>query len=234
MTISLFVFNSCGDDTETTDDLNFVSFESTSYDFGVALDGTTSQEVLVYSTQIKGSDRNINITVDTEKSTADPASYTIPAFVTIPAKSNVGALPITISDINIGDAGKKIVLKLSQESNLFVGKDITINVTQVCPFNEVVLNILFDGYGSETTWDLKNSSNVVIASGGPYTDGLVSASAKFCLANGTYSFTVNDAYGDGLSYPANGKVTLINNGNVLAEVIGDFGASATKTFTVGN
>lgn len=102
-----------------------------------------------------------------------------------------------------------------------------------CAFNEVTLNLVFDGYASETTWELMDVSDEVIASGGPWADGEVSASATFCLEDGTYTFTIYDAYGDGLSYPANGSATMVLNGEELFSIVGNFGKSKSETFTLG-
>ena len=60
-------------------------------------------------------------------------------------------------------------------------------------------------------------------------------SGDFCLANGCYDFTINDAYGDGIccSY-GNGSYTVTNNddGSTLASG-GSFTSSETTNFCVG-
>ncbi|HHG83277.1 MAG TPA: T9SS type A sorting domain-containing protein [Bacteroidetes bacterium] len=61
------------------------------------------------------------------------------------------------------------------------------------------LEIQLDNYGSETSWDLKDGNNTVLASGGPYTDSnpqLITETVT--LSNDCYVFTINDAYGDGM------------------------------------
>lgn len=232
MTMSVFVFNSCGDDVEGTKDINYVGFESKTFNFDVTIDGSTELPISVYSTQITGSDRTVAIKVNTALSTADPASYTIPASVTIPANKNEGILPVTISDINIGVAGKKLILEFENEEGLLTGERIQLNVVQSCPGNEVFLKIIFDGYGSETTWELEDSANNLVASGGPYKDGDASFNTSFCLGVGSYTFTAYDAYGDGLSYPNLGNVTLTKNDVKLVEIVGDFGAESSQTFAI--
>ena len=232
-TMSLFGFYSCENDIDGTKDINYISFESAAYDFGVELDGTSAMDIKVFATQVSGSDRSFNINVLTESSTADPASYIVPASVVIPANSNVGLLSVSISDINIGENGKTLKLAFEAKEGLLRGSDITLNIRQVCPFNEVDLKINFDGYASECTWELHDSTNTLVASGGPWADGDSSVSSKLCLVNGTYTFTIYDAYGDGLSYPSDGDVTLTNNGNVLVFIGGNFGSSESASFTVG-
>jgi len=146
ITASLFVFNSCEDENDVT--INYTSFESTSMDFGVELDGSSTNDITIYSTKTSGSARTFNINV-LSASTADPSSYDVPATVTIPANSNVGTFPVTISDINIGEAGKTLILDLPEENGVYTGAPITLNVKQVCPFNEVILTITFDSYPEE-------------------------------------------------------------------------------------
>lgn len=227
MTLSLFVFNSCGDEVDSTKDINYVSFESTAYTFGVELNGTSARDIKVYTTQVTGSDRTFNVNVDLTKSTADPASYTVPASVTIPANSNVGLLNVSISDLNIGEAGKKLVLVFEPADGLLYGAPITVNIKQVCPLNEVILTINFDAYPEETSWELLNSSNVVVSSGGPY-PGQTKLTKAFCLANGTYTFVIYDVYGDGI---APGTYQLVYKGAAIKSG-GAFGDSESTTFSV--
>lgn len=225
-TISLFVFNSCSEKVDGTEDINYVSFESTSYKFGVDLDGTNERDVKIYTTQVTGSDRTFTVEVDTDASTADPVSYVVPTTITVLKNVNVGILPVSISDINIGEEGKILVLKLGAKEGLFTGDDITLNISQVCPINEVIFSITFDAYPEETSWDLVDADANVIASGGPY-PGEASLTKAFCLEDGTYTFTIYDAWGDG-----SGPYSLIYNGTALISSDGGFGTSESTTFTV--
>lgn len=232
MSLSLFVFNSCEEDGVGTMNINYVSFESTTASFPVDIDGTSDKIIKVYSTKKTGSDRTFGVNVDLEASSADPASYTVPATVTIPANTNVGELLVTVSDLNIGVSGKKLVLNFNNEEDLLMGAACELKVIQSCPGNEVFLDIIFDGYGSETTWKLVDSENNLVADGGPYEDGDAKFSTSFCLGVGSYTFTAYDAYGDGLSYPNEGSVKLTKNEVELVNFVGDFGAEATKTFEI--
>jgi len=65
----------------------------------------------------------------------------------------------------------------------------------------VNLTIANDCYGNEITWNITNSSNLVVASGGPYANvaGGQTNLLSFCLPTGCYTFTINDSYGDGLN-----------------------------------
>ena len=80
---------------------------------------------------------------------------------------------------------------------------------------------------------MKNASNVTIASSLPYANGLASFTTQFCLTPGTYTFIMNDSYGDGLSDPGNGSFDFkLLNGTILASGGGNFGFSITRTFTI--
>ncbi|MEN8193845.1 MAG: hypothetical protein ABFS12_13570 [Bacteroidota bacterium] len=224
ITIPFIVFNSCEDDDETID---YVTFESSSYNFGVELNGTTTNDIKIYTTKTSGVDRTFNINVSADLSSADPASYDIPSSVTVPANSNIGIIPVTISDLNIGEEGETLVLEIEPTDGLFIGERITLNIKQVCPLNEVILNITFDDWPEETGWELLDSDNNTVASAeiGSYA-GQTSFSKAFCLEDGTYTFTIYDAYGDG----TNSYSLIYNNTEIVSG--GAFGESETTTFDV--
>ncbi len=85
-----------------------------------------------------------------------------------------------------------------------------------CENNDLTLNIAFDNYPQETSWQITNSASTVVASGGNYT-GQSSAAEDICLEDGCYTLTFFDSYGDGMccSY-GNGSFTLNGPGGVLA------------------
>lgn len=66
--------------------------------------------------------------------------------------------------------------------------------------NPVTLTIVLDNYGSETTWEVRNGSNQVVANGGPYSNNQngVVVTSNFCLADGCFDFIIYDSYGDGI------------------------------------
>lgn len=223
--------NSCSDDPEFTKNLNFIDFQFNPITLGVDIGGSTVHTVKVYTTQVQSADRTFNIMVDTDATTADAAAYSVPATVTVPANSNEGAIEITLTDVNI-DEGKVLVLAIEGEEGLQIGGSASFDIKQICNKNEVFLNITFDGYASECSWELLNSSDEVIASGGGYADGEETFSTSFCLDDGTYTFKVSDVYGDGLSYPADGKLVLTKDGTELLSFEGNYGAEASGSFSV--
>ncbi|WP_273444444.1 endonuclease [Neolewinella agarilytica] len=100
------------------------------------------------------------------------------------------------------------------------------------------LSITLDNYPEETSWVIRNSSNVTVFSGGTYgnrADGST-FTVPVSLAPGCYTLVFSDTYGDGMccSY-GNGSYTLTNqdNGSTLASG-GSFGSSETSSFCVGS
>ncbi|MDD5152009.1 MAG: T9SS type A sorting domain-containing protein [Flavobacterium sp.] len=97
-----------------------------------------------------------------------------------------------------------------------------------------------DLWGSETTWEIKNGSGVILYSGGPYTDkstlplpSLISQTWTL-PANQCYTFTINDSAGDGICCGASGDgyydikstdgLTVVTSGS-------SFTSSQSFTFT---
>ncbi len=103
-----------------------------------------------------------------------------------------------------------------------------------CTGTEVVLNLNFDNYASETSWQLKNASGQVVYSGSGYANGATSISETFCLADGCYDFVISDSYGDGIccSY-GNGSYALVDGSTTLASGA-SFTSSQTKQICVSS
>lgn len=91
-----------------------------------------------------------------------------------------------------------------------------------------------DNYGSETTWEIKNGSGAVIASGGPYTDGNTTpVTTNVTIASGDcYDLTVYDAYGDGMCCGfGQGSYTLTSPNSIVVATGGQFGSSTKNAFS---
>ena len=104
-----------------------------------------------------------------------------------------------------------------------------------CNDNLVNVSITFDNYPEETSWAVTNDSGQTVASGGTYgsePDGST-ISEDLCLPDGCYTFTINDAYGDGIccSY-GNGSYSVTDASGSLASG-GSFGSSEATQFCVG-
>ncbi len=101
---------------------------------------------------------------------------------------------------------------------------------------DVLVTLNFDDYPQETSWQITNSSNQVVASGGTYgsqPDGSTLTLTE-CLDPGTYTFTLNDSFGDGMCCAYGiGSYTLTSEGTTIASGA-EFGTSEATTFTIGS
>ena len=100
------------------------------------------------------------------------------------------------------------------------------------------LSILFDNYPEETSWEITNSSSVVVANGGSYgsqTSGST-LNIPICLNDGCYTLTFSDTYGDGICCAyGNGNYSLTNNSSgVVLSQGGSFASTDVTTFCIGS
>ncbi len=96
--------------------------------------------------------------------------------------------------------------------------------------NEVEFKLKRDNFGTETTWNLKNAAGDILYSGGPYNNGNspVLTQTWSLPADGCYTFTINDSYGDGLAAP--GYYSIKTLAGVTIASGGQFGGKDTKVF----
>jgi len=90
-----------------------------------------------------------------------------------------------------------------------------------------------DNYGSETSWEITNSSNQSLYSGSGYTSN-TSYSEDICLDDGDYTFTISDSYGDGICCSfGSGSYAITFDGTTYASG-GDFESVEATSFTLGD
>ena len=98
---------------------------------------------------------------------------------------------------------------------------------------QVNLDLQFDLYPSETSWQILTSSGELVASGGPYESlpGGASLMEQICLPYGCYWLVMQDQYGDGMCCTnGNGQYILRDSdGQVLASG-GQFSAQVSHDF----
>ncbi len=104
-----------------------------------------------------------------------------------------------------------------------------------CQTGDIYLSITFDNYPEETGWTLKNSVGTTIdsasySSSNP--DGSTVTKTFSSLAIDDYTFTITDAYGDGIccSY-GNGSYSLSSDDGVIFSG-GSFGSSEATAFCI--
>lgn len=231
--LSLGLVTSCDYDEEfEKPDYVSLQFSPGGANVGVEVGGSNNYDVKIYSANITNQDRTFNIVV-LPTTTLSADAYTVPATVTIPGGTNEATLSISVSDIGLGVAGKRLFLGIEEQPGFSVGSPVRINVSRVCPGKEFVVEFVFDGFAEETSWSLvdANGETVVSVPAGTYARGTAGVSRSLCIAPGTYTFNVGDSFGDGLTYPTLGSITLSYAGEVLEEISGDFGEGTSVEVT---
>ncbi|MFD0964890.1 hypothetical protein [Pseudofulvibacter geojedonensis] len=232
--LSLFMFQSCSEDESKDAISNYSVFEAEEAELGIIVGETSgTRTVTVLNSSVASSDRVFNIIVDTDATTADPANYDVASSVTIPAGESTGTFEVTSTNANLG---LELHLKIEPQEGWFIGKDIKLNIVDICAdgTEKVTVDIVFDGYATESDWNITDSNGTVVMEVTGYATNVETDIQSACLAHGDYTFTINDSYGDGLSYPENGEYKVLVNGNQVVIGGGNFGSSASHNFTVGN
>ena len=195
----------------------------------------------MYASRVSGSDRTLDLSVvplDPNDATigTNIASnlYTVPASVTIPANQSSAEFDVTITDNNLA-SGSRLVLDFADSVTAASPHPIVMNVTIVCPVNELIIDITFDQYAEETSWelyDLNGPAPVLVDSGDGYDDlDSTSIQVRSCIESGNFGFVIYDAYSDGICCAfGQGSYTLTLNGQQIATG-GQFGANDVVTFS---
>lgn len=130
-------------------------------------------------------------TVSTGSFSGSLGTYeTAPVNCTAIAAPTSGTLVATVTTSGDASASNGSVTKTLVSAPVGTSTNATAKITT-------------DAYGSEFTWNIKNSAGTTVASGGPYTDAAAAgaypqADANFTLvSNECYSINLIDSYGDG-------------------------------------
>lgn len=104
------------------------------------------------------------------------------------------------------------------------------------PTSSIIIQIVTDMYGSETTWNVKNSSMVTVGSGGPYSDlgapgTTTQPPVNLTLPANCYTITVNDSYGDGMDSGYGVGSFSVKYGTTTVLTGGDFTTTTARKFT---
>lgn len=90
--------------------------------------------------------------------------------------------------------------------------------SSTCTNNELSLNINFDNQPQQTSWEITDDNNIVLASGDDY-NGQTSTQEDICLPDGCYTLTFFDSYGNGMCCGSGSGNFSLNDvaGNQLAQ-----------------
>lgn len=234
--VALLAFTSCEEDLVVYDSENgqtAVSFGATSYNVSIPSEGLPIQ-IPVNVTTKSESERTFSVTVD-DSTVGGAANYSV-GQVTVPAGSYNGVLDVVINFDPLVD-GEVYTLALNltapQDGSVY-NESVTIEYFKEIICNDFVVTIITDLYGEETSWEITNESDVVVASGGPYVRGRgLEYTSDVYLEDGCYTFTIFDAYADGQtdgsfdgSYSVSCSILNVASGS------GGFGASESTEFCV--
>lgn len=104
--------------------------------------------------------------------------------------------------------------------------------------NNITLTIKPDMYGTEITWNIKNSSGTTITSGGPYLDGdnALKTIPITLPAFDCYTFNVMDQYADGIVSSTGAEYMRITDSNQLQLFYtdGNYGAGTSSNFSTNS
>jgi hypothetical protein len=249
MCVTLLFVTSCSDfEPVVYDSVNGqtgLGFTTTTTNVVVPPEGVTAT-INVQSTKTTSSDRTFNVSVNEAESTGTAADYTI-GSLTIPANSYDGTLTVTFNNFdNLPDlVTNKLVLNIELSNGVAVvgSAKTTINYVKAVVCNDMVFTINEDAYADERNWQITDSTGAIVVQCSDYTDcpqGAPSGSIPaqqyvymFNLPDGCYTFTIFDAFGDGL-FDGNttGDYELSCSIIVHAAGEGNFGSEESTDFCV--
>ena len=96
------------------------------------------------------------------------------------------------------------------------------------------LDVILDYYGTETSWTISDLNNTTLMAGGPYVNGQQGLHnvTPVCLAEGCYTLTMNDVFGDGQGFTNGSFVLTAADGSVLAQGAGNWGDTSANDFCI--
>ena len=100
---------------------------------------------------------------------------------------------------------------------------------------ETTISIVVDQFPVETSWEIRDEDNIVVASGSDYGSSSTPQVTNLCINDGCYDFILYDSYGDGIccTYGSGSYSVEDAAGNVLASG-GQFSSSETTNFCYSN
>lgn len=239
LVFGVLLFNGCEEYEDTEVVSPAVSSSNQGVRFSSANPGsfTIRYDALGLSVEVVRDDTSGELSVPIKATGTYGEHFVFPDPVVFPAGEDTVIVNFAAKESAPQDSTMSLFLAMDEDYSNVYSKgipyfDSRVYIIPPCAGVELSIDIFFDGYGSETTWEIVDEDDEVVASGGPYVDGQETATSVLCMELGTYTFTVFDVYGDGLSYPNEGSVVLSVGGETIFETVGDFGPSASTTFTL--
>ena len=135
--------------------------------------------------------------------------------------ANVGQTPGNVVTWTASNPNGQVDQNASNNSSssTFTHWDLSGEVLNGIDDGIINISLLTDGYGSETTWEIKAEDGTVIGSGGPYSNNTQYNETAFVNPTECFTFSLYDSYGDGMCCANGVGEVLVQdiNGNVIFE-----------------
>ncbi len=214
-------------DPVPTQEAGVITIESASQSVVVDSDNV-SYNLVVGASTTSFNDRVVGILVS-DASDAPNFEYSFAGNVVIQAGETTGSTSVGFNfDAIPTGVPRSLTLQLADNS----AEQVTVDYEKICQSNDIELNIVFDAFPGETTWEIRDSGGALVASGDG--SGAPEFTEGFTLADGTYTFTIFDSFGDGICCSwGEGSYTITKPAcsETLAEG-GEFGSSDSVEFSV--
>lgn len=243
LTLSLFTSCDIDQDPIAFDPVNGVegvSFAETSVQITVTEAGATVK-LPVNVTTTSTAERTISV-VEDNASTAVAGSFSFGSTITIPANSFSGTFEVLLNTAGLEDGilYDLIVNLVASPNGVAFSETATIRYNKEVICNDLVLVVLTDAFPEETTWNITDSNGLIVAHGGEDYGPPASVSSRLkeyihniTLPDGCYTFTIFDAFGDGLSDGVvEGSWLLTCSILTHASGVGNFGSSSATEFCI--
>jgi hypothetical protein len=199
--------------------------------------GIVSSDLIVDVTNKTSEERIFAVDVIAENSNLPSESYSFATSLVVPANSYNGVITLDFDDDILEDETLYLLtLELDPQALGITkndGEKIQLTVAKQVICNDYILEIKPDNWGSEITWEILDNEGEIVKLGGPYSNGdTTTINESIYLADGCYTFTIFDEFGDGLSDPNDGSYTLKCSIVTAASGRGNYGSSDTTNFCV--
>jgi lysyl endopeptidase len=149
-----------------------------------------------------------------------------------------GSANVNLPSITLANGVNTIVVTVVNPNNSTDQNTNNNSVSVSCnavvgPTVTVTVDILFDNYSEETSWEIQQNGSVIASSNGLYPAGATSISEDVCLASGCYDFVIFDDYGDGICCTyGNGEYAVSGASGTSLAAGGTFTNSEITNFCV--
>lgn len=178
------IFTSC-EDVEPTlyngtlEEGTFISFSRTRYALPIERDATGTLNIIVNASSVSSVDRTYNVELipSTSLSAANPATYSFPGTVTIPAGQYQGVLVVTGQDNDlVTEEVKEFRIRLTGVNDANIDQDIAIvEVFEVCALQDedqflgnYMVDQITSNFGPAGTTSIPEGPVVLVEGDTPY------------------------------------------------------------------